>query len=179
MVVTWVWISPLDHFFLSSSPSLIPFFNSGHPPLKMEIWRHDNAQDSDYLFKKKQKKGGGFLITNESCLRGFWWWFQILKSTWPPTALLRRECFVWKMTWLSFASHSIGQGWSSRWPLTNIYSSWHDCIAINLHLPPSPIFLWIQSWKHSDALFSWIINLSLILFIQKKGAMGFEAAPSC
>lgn len=61
MVVTWVWISPLDHFFLSSSPSLVPFFNSGHPPLKMEIWRHDNAQDSDYLFKKKQKKRGGVL----------------------------------------------------------------------------------------------------------------------
>ena len=41
---------PWTFFFFSiSSPSLVASFNFCHPLLKIETWRHNNVQDSDYI----------------------------------------------------------------------------------------------------------------------------------
>ena len=64
VVVGCVWISFPGHFFSSSSPSLVHSFNFCHPLLKIETWRHNNVQDSDYIKIHTHTPKVFLLITN-------------------------------------------------------------------------------------------------------------------
>ena len=89
MAVACVWISFPGHFF----PSLVPSFNFCHPLLKIETWRHNNVQDSDYIKIHTHTKKFFSQLQVYSFLRRIWWWLQFLKSSSSPIALLRRDVF--------------------------------------------------------------------------------------
>ena len=136
MVVTRVWISFPGHFFSSSSPSLVHSFNFCHPLLKIETWRHNNVQDSDYIkthththqsFSPDYKR-----ILSYATFGGgskFWSLHH------HPLPFWGGVCFPQKMVLSNFAPHWVRQGWSNRQPLNNVYSNRHYCVAINLRSP--------------------------------------------
>ena len=130
---------PWPFFFFSiSSPSLVPSFNSCHPLLKIETWRHNNVQDSDYIKIHTHTHTHTSFSPDYKCILSYAT-FGDGSNFWSlhhhPLPFWGGVCFPQKMALSSFASHWVGQGWSNRQPLNNVYSNRHYCIAENLHSP--------------------------------------------